>query len=115
MDFGQMTRRAQRPKQTPAMDEQETVICSTKIYREPGDCRTPLVQLTCRGKTVTFLVDTGCYKSSLTSRQKAILGYDDEMWKKDEFQDLITSESLLIKKMKPELNNVTTATSLFTH
>jgi len=30
-------------------------------------------------------------------------------------QDLITSESLLIKKMKPELNNVTTATSLFTH
>jgi len=30
-------------------------------------------------------------------------------------QDLITSESLLIKKMKPELNNITTATPLFTH
>ncbi|XP_069970997.1 uncharacterized protein [Penaeus vannamei] len=30
-------------------------------------------------------------------------------------QDLITSESLLIKKMKPELNNITTTTPLFTH
>jgi len=29
--------------------------------------------------------------------------------------DLITSESLLIQKMQPELNNLTTATPLFTH
>jgi len=80
-----MTPPAQRPNQSPAMDEQKAFSCSTKIYKDLGDHLRPLVQFTCRGEVVTFLLDTGCYESSVTSRQKAILGYDDEMWDNEDY------------------------------